>query len=163
MESLKTLNTEYANLMEAIETSINSETGEIPSELIASLENLQMKREEKIQNHIRLRIIKNSRIKAIKEEITRLQKMQKREENFIQWQDEYLDHEIGEDERFECADGVVGHRTSQAVKITNEEILPIQYLIPKVQVDKAQMLKDLKEGKRIAGAELETRKKVYVK
>lgn len=163
MESLKVLNERYKDLMDAIEASINPETGEPDAELVACLEDLEMKRDEKLQNHIRLRVVKVADKKAIKDELQRLQKILKRIDSFLDWQDGYLDQEIGENERFECADGTITHRTSQAVKITDEEKLPIEYLIPKVQIDKAQMLKDLKEGKVIEGAELETRRKVCVK
>lgn len=163
MESLKVLDERYADLMEAIEASVNPETGEPDEELVACLEDLEMKRDEKLQNHIRLRVIKKARANAIKTEIQRLQKMLKAEEHFLQWQEEYLDGEIGENERFECADGTISRRTSQAVKIVDEEKLPIEYVIPKVQIDKAGILKALKEGRTVEGAELETRRKVCVK
>lgn len=163
MESLKVIDERYADLMEAIEASVNPETGEPDEELVACLEDLEMKRDEKFQNHIRLRVIKKARANAIKAEIQRLQKMLKAEEHFLQWQEDYLDGILGEGERFECADGTISRRTSQAVKIVDEEKLPIQYIVLKKQVDKAQMLKDLKEGKHIDGAELETRRKVQVR
>lgn len=163
MESLKVINERYADLMEALEASVNPETGEPDEELLCCIEDLEMKRDEKLQNFIRWLVTKRAKAKAVKEEIQRLQKLQKEAENSIRWATEYLDREIGENERFECADGTISRRTSQAVKITDEEKLPIEYVILKKQVDKAQMLKDLKEGKHIDGAELETRRKVCVK
>lgn len=163
VESLKVLNERYADLMEALEASVNPETGEPDEELLQCINDLELQREEKLQNFIKWIVMKRAKAKAVKEEIARLQKIQKEAENSVRWSLEYLDREIGEGERFECADGTIARRKSEAVKITDEGKLPVQYLIPKVQVDKAQMLKDLKEGKHIDGAELEVRKKVQVR
>lgn len=162
-ESLKVLNKNYADLMEAIEASVNPETGEPDEELVCCLEDLELKREEKLQNFIRWYTMKRAKVKAEKEEIQRLQKMQRTDENALRWAEEYLNNEIGENEKFECADGYISHRTSQAVKITDGAKLPEKYFIPTVKIDKAGILKDLKEGKEIAGAEIEVRRKVQVR
>ena len=164
MESLKKINAEIANVLDRLQDAVDMETGEItdPS-LLEELESLQMKRDEKIPNIIRWVISKRAELKAIKEEKERLDKRFKagnREIDFIV--SHYLPSQLKDGETFHCADGDIKYRHSKAVKIINADSLPMTYCRQVLEVNKAEILKALKAGTEIPGAELEERVKLVV-
>lgn len=66
---------------------------------------------------------------------------------------------MAEGETFHCADGDIKYRHSKGVKITDVDELPGEYVRMIREVNKADMLKALKAGAVIPGAELEERTK----
>ena len=164
MATLKEINQDVAGALDRLQDVIDEETGEITDlAYLAELEELQMAREEKLQNIIRWIISRRAELKAIKEEKARLDKRLKagtREIDFLL--SRYLPAQMGEGETYHCADGDIRYRHSRGVVITDADELPGEYVRMIREVNKAEMLKALKAGAVIPGAELEERTKLVV-
>ncbi len=158
--TLKEINASAAAVMERIQDAIDPATGEVPAELTAELEALQTSREEKLQNGIRWVINTRAEKKAIKDEIARLRAMYARLDRGESWYvNNYLPSQMEDGETFHCVDGDIKYRHSKGAKITDVDALPDEYVRQVREVNKAEILKALKDGAEIPGAELEERVK----
>lgn len=162
--TLKEINQDVAGALDRLQDVIDEETGEVmDSAYLAELEELQMAREEKLRNIIRWVISRRAEMKAIKEEKERLDKRLKagtREIDFLI--SHYLPSQLETGETYHCADGDIKYRHSRGVKITDADALPDEYVRTVREINKADMLKALKTGASIPGAELEERVKMVI-
>ena len=163
MATLKELNEQIADALEEMFANVNEETGEVDT---SKLDELNVALKEKKENIVKFLINKKAIINARNTEMERLGKLNKRDERQMDWLlNTYLNEQMGETETFTCPDGTIAHRESKAVRVLDESKIPATYKVLKVEnkVNKAAILKDLKEGKEIAGTELEIRRKVVLR
>ncbi len=98
-------------------------------------------------------------------EIVRLKKMmeraQKREQSFV----DYMRMCMKDGETWRSGVHSIGWRKSEAVEITDESKIPVQYLREKLsyEADKAQAKQDIKMGAVIPGMQLVTRNNLQVR
>ena len=140
---------------------IDVDTGEFNE---AMFEGLRIERDRKIEN-IALWVLEDEAMaKSIKEQENKLKERREILEQRIEKRKEFLRY-IAEGKKLKTDRVTVSYRTSKAVKITNEEIIPIKYKTVKtaVSVSKDDIKKDLQAGKTVEGAELETRVSTLVK
>ena len=140
---------------------IDVDTGEFDE---AMFEGLHIERDKKIEN-IALWVLEDEAMaKNIKEQENKLKERRETLEQRIEKRKEFLRY-IAEGKKLKTDRVTVSYRTSKAVKITNEEIIPIKYKTVKtaVSVSKDDIKKDLQAGKTVEGAELETRISTLVK
>ena len=140
---------------------IDVDTGEFNE---AMFEGLRIERDRKIEN-IALWVLEDEAMaKNIKEQENKLKERREILEQRIEKRKEFLRY-ISEGRKIKTDRVTVSYRTSKAVKITNEEIIPIKYKTVKtaVSVSKEDIKKDLQAGKTVEGAELETRVSTLVK
>lgn len=140
---------------------IDVDTGEFDE---AMFEGLRIERDKKIEN-IALWVLEDETMaKNIKEQENKLKERREILEQRIEKRKEFLRY-IAEGKKLKTDRVTVSYRTSKAVKITNEEIIPIKYKTVKttVSVSKDDIKKDLQAGKTVEGAELETRISTIVK
>lgn len=140
---------------------IDVDTGEFNE---AMFEGLRIERDRKIEN-IAIWVLEDEAMaKSIKEQENKLKERREILEQRIEKRKEFLRY-ISEGRKIKTDRVTVSYRTSKAVKITNEEIIPIKYKTVKtaVSVSKEDIKKDLQAGKTVEGAELETRVSTLVK
>lgn len=140
---------------------IDVETGEFDE---AMFEGLKIERDKKIEN-IALWVLEDEAMaKNIKEQENKLKERRETLEQRIEKRKKFLRY-IAEGKKLKTDRVTVSYRTSKAVKITNEEIIPIKYKTVKttVSVSKDDIKKDLQAGKTVEGAELESRISTIVK
>lgn len=140
---------------------IDVDTGEFNE---AMFEGLRIERDRKIEN-IALWVLEDEAMaKNIKEQENKLKERRETLEQRIEKRKEFLRY-IAEGKKLKTDRVMVSYRTSKAVKITDEEIIPIKYKTVKtvVSVSKEDIKKDLQAGKTVEGAELETRVSTLVK
>lgn len=140
---------------------IDINTGEFNE---AMFESLHIERDKKIEN-IALWVLEDEAMaKNIKEQENKLKERRETLEQRVEKRKEFLRY-IAEGKKLKTDRVTVSYRTSKAVKITNEEIIPIKYKTVKtaVSVSKDDIKKDLQAGKTVEGAELETRISTLVK
>lgn len=140
---------------------IDVDTGEFNE---AMFEGLRIERDRKIEN-IALWVLEDEAMaKSIKEQEQKLKERRETLEQRIEKRKEFLRY-IAEGKKLKTDRVTVSYRTSKAVKIINEEIIPIKYKTIKtaVSVSKDDIKKDLQAGKTVEGAELETRVSTLVK
>lgn len=140
---------------------IDVDTGEFNE---AMFEGLRIERDRKIEN-IALWVLEDEAMaKSIKEQENKLKERREILEQRIEKRKDFLRY-ISEGRKIKTDRVTVSYRTSKAVKITNEEIIPIKYKTVKtsVSVSKDDIKKDLQAGKKVEGAELETRVSTLVK
>ena len=140
---------------------IDVDTGEFNE---AMFEGLKIERDKKIEN-IALWVLEDEAMaKNIKEQENKLKERREILEQRVEKRKEFLRY-IAEGKKLKTDRVTVSYRTSKAVKITNEEIIPIKYKTVKttVSVSKDDIKKDLQAGKTVEGAELESRISTIVK
>lgn len=150
-----------ANLFAILENV--TEDGEIPEELFAELDELQMMRNAKIEN-IAL-FVKNltADAEAIKAEKLMLEDRQRAKLRKAESLKQYLEYALS-GQKFESPRVVVSWRKSQAVVLTDESQIPVQYLEPQApKIIKTEISKALKAGGEVPGAVLETRQNLQIK
>ncbi len=132
---------------------IDPETGEIIGDT-AALDELQIQRDEKVEN-IAL-FIKNlkAEAEAIKAEEKKLADRRRTCENRVSWLNKYLANSL-QGEKFKTARVSVSWRKTQSVDVPDVWKLPEDYRRYKdPEPDKARIKEDLKKGIEIEGAEL---------
>lgn len=161
--TLYTINQELIN---AVESAIDPETGEIIDEdMLKAVDSLQMMRDEKIENIVLF--IKNLRsdAKQLKEEEENLRKRRQASENKAQRLLDYLDQNLS-GEKFRSSDGlaVVSYRRSTSVNVVNSGMLSDRFLtIPEPIPNKTEIKKALQNGEVVDGAELVTKQNIQIK
>lgn len=140
---------------------IDITTGEILD--YEKLEELQIERNEKIEN-IAL-WIKNleAETKAIKEEINVLHERSEMKERKIEKLKQYLMGSV--EKKFETSKVIISYRKSVSVNITDESKIEEKYIKTKIEtaVDKTAIKEDIKNGIAVSGAELIEKQNIQIK
>lgn len=146
---------------EAIMACIDLETGEVVDE--TALEELQMQREEKLEN-VGL-WIKNleAETKMISDEIDSLSTRKATKKNKVESLKNYLASAL-EGQKFETPKLSVSWRKSEVVTICEGAILPEEYLVPTEPRPNKTLLKlALRDGAEICGVELTSKNNIQIK
>lgn len=138
------------------------ETGEIID--VARFEQLQLDRETKLENIALWHKNLLADAEAYKAEAKSFAEKQKRAEEKAESLKKYLSDSLAGKE-FKTVKVAISYRKSTSVNITNEELLPKEYLVEKtvVAADKKAIGDKLKEGEEIAGAELSVNSNIQIK
>lgn len=126
---------------------IDADTGEFNE---AMFEGLRIERDRKIEN-IALWVLEDEAMaKNIKEQENKLKERRATLEQRVEKRKEFLRY-IAEGKKLKTDRVTVSYRISKAVKITNEEIIPIKYKTVKtaVSVSKDDIKKDLQAEKKL--------------
>ena len=149
-------------LRNAIEFGCDPETGEIIDTV--ALEKLEMARDEKIENICLFIKDLKAEAAAIKTEKDVLDARMKASTKKADSLTNYLQLMLS-GEKFKTSRCAVSYRKTQAVKITDESLLPDTYIRRKVieEPDKVAIREALKAGGEVAGACLEDRQSMTIK
>ena len=149
-------------LRNAIEFGCDPETGEIIDTV--ALEELEMARDEKIENICLFIKDLKAEAAAIKTEKDVLDARMKASTKKADSLTNYLQLMLS-GEKFKTSRCAVSYRKTQAVKITDESLLPDTYIRRKVieEPDKVAIREALKAGGEVAGACLEDRQSMMIK
>ena len=149
-------------IQKAIELGFDPETGEILDE--TALEQLQMDRDEKIENICLYIKDLYAEADAIYNERRALEEREKASEKKADSLSRYLQTML-DGQKFKTAKCAVSYRKTQAVQITDESLLPKEYLRFKTTSapDKTAIKDAIKAGKDVPGATLEDRTSMSIK
>ena len=149
-------------LRNAIEFGCDPETGEIIDTV--ALEELEMARDEKIENICLYIKDLKAEAAAIKTEKDVLDARMKASTKKADSLTNYLQLMLS-GQKFKTSRCAVSYRKTQAVKITDESLLPDTYIRRKVieEPDKVAIREALKAGGEVAGACLEDRQSMTIK
>lgn len=149
--------------LEALETLIEEQGGEVSEELEAHLEKIEGERSEKIFNLVCW--IKNMEAEQtmLEAEEKKLKERRKRIERKHARIEQYLLTVMHDKER--AGHFMISKRKSEAVQIEDEKQLPVQYMRHKevVEPNKALIKQAIKEGAEVPGAKLVTNTSLQVK
>ncbi len=153
------INQEIFNIL----NNIDAETGEISDDQFNQLSELKLAREEKIENTaLYLKNIK-AEIEAVKAEKDKFAKRQKALENSFESGKNYLKYEL-HGEKYKSVKNNIYYGSSESVEITNEELVPKDYLIPQEpKIDRNAIKKALKAGDMVNGAELKKNEYIVIR
>lgn len=164
MASLYEINNEIEQAINDILESQDSETGEVDESLVHVLEDLQMQRNEKIDNIGAY--IKNLTAEAnmLKEEENALKARREAKEKKAESLKNYLSSVL-DGERFESARVVCSWRKSDSVEVEDVELLPDEFKVVKTKIEpnKAEIKKALKSGTEVRGAWLIEKNNIQIK
>lgn len=147
-------------IQKAIELGFDPETGEILDE--SALEQLQMDRDEKIENiclFIKDLKAEAAALDAEKKNLDARAIVAKRKSDSLS---RYLQAMLN-GEKFKTARCSVSYRKTQAVNVTDQSMIPKEFIRIKEEPDKVSLKEALKEGYEIPGAFLETRQSMIIK
>ena len=167
MASLYEINRE---MEEILENSIDPETGEILDEAVWKLNELQMAKDEKVENVALWHKNLLAESKAIADEIKALQERKRSLEKKMQWQENYLEWAL-EGQKFESPKVAITYRKSTAVEIEDLDKFIAGYKdnpdLVTTKIDyapnKTNIKAMLKDGERIDGAWLIERQNMQIK
>lgn len=161
-KSLYPILQEHLNLLHAIEDADGEITPEVEAALQVNQENLQI---QAISIAQLIKVLDYNQ-EILKAEMDRLYELKKKAERTR----EYFKHSLAGAmqllgiERVECPVMKISLRSSQAVEITQEKIIPPHYFDqPAPVVSKKRISEALKDGVVVPGAELVKRKHLQIK
>lgn len=152
-----------SRLESAFEKAIDAETGEVlDEELLAEFEQLQMDRDQKIENIACF--IKNLKADAaaLKAEKNALDKRQKTAENKAESLSKYLGGYLN-GQTYKSPKAAVSWRKSEAIQVDDIEQIPKEFLNVTVAPNKTDIKAAIKNGKEVPGATLVTNQNMVVK
>lgn len=151
---------------ELIANSIDPETGEVSDGFIEKLDALNMERNEKIDNIMRLYKNLISDAAGGEAEEKRLSELKKSAKNRAESLKNYLSRymEAGV-EKFTSEHGKIGWRKSEKVVVQDVDTLPEEFKKVKVEVkaDLISLKNALKEDRKIDGVSLEEHQNIQIK
>ena len=163
--TLYDINKDIENAIENMFINVDEETGEVKQEDLDRLSELQMQKEEKLENIGCY--IKNlmADAKAISGEEEALKKrrtsLEKKADRLMKYVSSVLNGE-----KFESTKVMFSFRKSDEVSILDESLIPVEYMkTPEVKAkpDKNAIKKALKEGKEVRGAFLIDKNNISIK
>jgi Neuraminidase (sialidase) len=147
---------------EELENLIDHETGEILDS--EAFDNLQMARTEKLQNIALLYKNMTSDAKQLKELEKEYSERRKRCEKTAEWCKETLARELaGEKFEDEKKRFKISWRKSEKVEITNEDVIPAEFVKQAISFDKLAMKDAMKNGNVIEGVQLVETQSIQIK
>ena len=147
---------------EAIADLIDFETGEILD--VEAFDNLKLERQDKLTNIALLYKNMASDAKQLKELEKEYSDRRKRCEKTAEWCKETLARELAgkkfedENKRFK-----ISWRKSEKVEITNEDVIPAEYVKQTISFDKLAMKDAMKNGNVIDGVQLVETQSIQIK
>ena len=147
---------------EAIAELINFETGEVLD--VEAFDNLKMERQDKLTNIALLYKNMTSDAKQLKELEKEYSDRRKRCEKTAEWCKETLARELAgekfedENKRFK-----ISWRKSEKVEITNEKLVPDEFVKQTISFDKLAMKDAMKNGNVIEGVQLVETQSIQIK
>lgn len=144
--------------------SVDEETGEVSPEAVKNLSDLQIQKEEKLDNiaaYIKNLLAEADMIKTEEANLkARREAKEKKAESLKNYLAAALDGEKFESSRVSCS-----WRKSEVVNIPDVELIPDEYKKIKTDIsaDKAAIKKALKSGEEVRGAFLETKNNLQIK
>lgn len=141
---------------------IDEETGEVTN--LDELDHITLERDEKIENIALWVKDLLAEADAIKAEEQALAKRRKQAENKAERLKDYLMGNLA-GEKFKTPKVAISYRTSEAVEITDEDLIPDEFLAIKTEYkpDKKAIKDELKAGGEVEGAELVKRTSLQIK
>ena len=166
-ESLVALTNELTSLVERID-EIEQAGEKVPEEMIVLLETALTAQADKVDRCAAFVSRSNAEIDWVKGEIELLKARQKQLERGVERMKE-LAKLVMEREGVREIVGLRGHkfslRKSQSVEVVDESLVPAEFtrIVQKIEVNKAEALKALKDGVEVAGLSLLQKENVVVK
>ena len=147
-------------ILKAVELGFDPETGEILDD--TALQQLELDRDEKVENiclFIKDLRAEAAAIDAEKKALDdRKNAAQKKADSLSRYLQAMLDGE-----KFKTARCAISYRKTQAVNVTDQTMIPKQFIRVKEEPDKIALKNALKEGYEIPGVFLEERQSMIIK
>lgn len=165
--TLYEINRNIEDILNRMFEEVDEETGEVNPEIVTELAELNEARDMKLDNIGAY--IKNldAEAKAIKDEMDALKKRLDQKKKRIESLKEYVAQDLlahGEAKK-ESPRVVFSFRKSKAVEVTDESLIPKDYIISKTEtrVDKVEIKHAIDAGCEVPGAELVERTSLQIK
>ena len=164
MATLYEINAELENAINQMFLDVDQETGEVSDEWVQRIEDLQMQKDEKLDNIGAIIKNKMADVKALKDEESALKARREVKEREIENLKNYVSG-ILNGEKFESARVVFGFRKSDKIIVDNEEMIPKEFMKQKIEYspDKVNIKKAIMDGVQVAGCHIETENNLQIK
>ena len=152
--NLYTINANLQRLLSDAQTYAEEHEGELPNDLAAQIESVELSKEEKLENC--LRYAKNERAlsEMVSAEIDALKKRTARHERNYEWMKSLIAANTTPGQKIEYASGVISWRKSTATEITDAQLIPTEFTFTETHIKKREIGDALKGGVEVPGAKL---------
>lgn len=161
--NLYTINAAYQEALNKAMEAAEQNEGVIPDNLDIELEQIGLKREEKIQASIGYYKNENAIADMLDAEIKALTTRKHAHESHAEWMKNYLSKNVSQGEKFEYAIGKISWRKSESVRIVDETAIPEEF----IKIERSPKKKDIKDaikkGFAVTGAEIEENQNIQIK
>lgn len=165
MSNLFEINNDIEKALEDILNSVNEETGEVDEAYVRIFEDLQMQKDEKLENIGCYIKNLNADIKAFQEEEKVMKKRREVLEHKVERLKKYVSTILNGEKWDKSTKVRFGFTESTQTVIDDETLIPKKFLIKKIDYspDKNAIKEAIKSGKKVKGAHLNTVKNIQVK
>ena len=146
METLYEIDQQYKALLDQANAEAEENNGQMPDDLAAKLDAVEMTREMKIENCIKYYKNESALANMIEMELDALERRIKTHEAHALWMKQNLTSVIGEGHKVELSCGKVGWRASQRTEILDETALPENCYITKRHTILAEVKAGIEAG-----------------
>ena len=167
MPTIYEINAKIQDIIDRMFDEVDEETGEVNPDIIEELTDLEMERDQKLENIGAF--IKNleGEVDAIKKELDFLKRRAEAKKNKIEYLKNLLAGDLqarGETKK-EFTRCVISFRRSEQVVITDESLIPQNLMKKKVEMtpDKVEIKNLIKVGHEVPGAELVEKQNIQIK
>ena len=167
MPTIYEINAQIEDIIARMFDEVDEETGEVDPQILEELTDLQMERDQKLENIGAY--IKNLKgeVEAIKKELDLLKRRAEAKKNKIEYLENLLASDLqarGETKK-EFARCIISFRRSEQVVITDEALIPQNLMKKKVEMtpDKVEIKNLIKVGHEVPGAELIEKQNIQIK
>lgn len=143
-------------------SEVDEETGEVSQGTVDLLEELNIAKDEKLENIGCLIKNLNAEIEALKAEEKNLADRRKRIENKVKRLTEYIEFILHGEDWDKSPRVAFRYKPSKAVKIIDLEKIPKMFRRVKWEPDKTAIKKAIAEGKKVRGAEIEEKNNLRI-
>jgi len=163
MQSLYEINSEIHDLIYGYYEALEDGDGVIPEDLQKGLDELAIKRENKIGNYCKFIKNCNAEVKMLKDEIDNLTKRKKVVENKSKFIKSMLESNMSIGELYSDSNSKISWRKSESVNIIDESSIPEDYTETEIKIKKSDIKKAIKAGHIISGAEIKINQNIQIK
>jgi hypothetical protein len=142
-------------LIDAAYSYAEQHNGDIPEDLSMRIDALEMVREDKINNILKLYKNNEAMSEMIEFEVQSLRQRRIVHDHKCEWLKNWIRFSLKTDENFESAEGKISWGKSPPhVEIIDETLVPNKYIKTTTQVIKLEIANDLKKNIAVSGAKL---------
>lgn len=157
------INYELDNALTMLLTSVDEETGEVNPEALKNFNELQIAKEEKLENIACY--IKNLKAEsaALKAEEDNLAKRRQAVDNHVKRLVALLEQNTEISEKYKFTRATISYRHSTKLEITDEALIPKKLLRIKTEPDKIAIKEILATGKKVKGCQMVDNYSIQIK
>jgi hypothetical protein len=153
----------HSAIEQILATRVDQETGEIGEEALAALEELELAKNEKILAIAAYLKGERAEGDAVKDQANKLTARAKQHHARADRLEAYIAEHLTPGQNLSDSRSALSWRRSESIEITDESLIPIDYIRTKIEIDKAGIKRAMKDGIEIPGSKIKVKMNLQIK